>query len=174
MAVFLISGVPGAGKTTVSSLLAQRFPKAAHIEGDLLHRLTVTGLVAPLQQPRDEALRQMRLRLRNCCALANNFYNAGFIPILDDAYVERWKLDYCKRLIHSRPLLLVTLAPPLEVAIQRDRDRQGKQIGDLFAHLDGIMRQQVEGFGLWIDSSELTAEATVDRIMERAWLEARV
>ncbi|MBA2463263.1 MAG: AAA family ATPase [Actinobacteria bacterium] len=41
--VVLISGVPGAGKTTVARLLAQRLPLAAHIEADEIQNLIVSG-----------------------------------------------------------------------------------------------------------------------------------
>jgi adenylate kinase family enzyme len=64
-AVYLVTGVPGAGKSTVSRLLCRRYPRAAHIEGDdLQHGLTVSGLVAPDQAPAAEAERQLALRMR--------------------------------------------------------------------------------------------------------------
>ena len=37
--VFLISGIPGAGKTTVARLLASQFPLGAHIEADEIQNL---------------------------------------------------------------------------------------------------------------------------------------
>jgi chloramphenicol 3-O-phosphotransferase len=174
-AVFLISGVPGAGKTTVSRLLCRRFPRAAHIEGDYLqHGLTVSGLVAPDRPPAAEAERQMALRVRNACALADHFFEAGFVPVVDDVIATRRKLDDCLRRLRARPVRFVVLAPPLRVALQRDRERGTKQVGHLFGHLDGVLRRELAGVGLWLDTSDLTPEATVDRILDRAPVEAGV
>ena len=73
LAAYLITGIPGAGKTTVSRLLAQRFPLAAHIEADRLQELIVSGSLWPDQEPREEAMRQLRLRARNAALLAESF-----------------------------------------------------------------------------------------------------
>lgn len=81
IATFLISGIPGAGKTTVARLISERFDRAAHIEGDLVgHHFIVTGLVAPNEEPKEEAERQLHLRRRNICLLADSFAADGFMP----------------------------------------------------------------------------------------------
>ena len=47
-AAYLISGVPGAGKSTVARLLALHFDRSAHIDIDMIyHHFTVAGLVQP-------------------------------------------------------------------------------------------------------------------------------
>jgi chloramphenicol 3-O-phosphotransferase len=116
----------------------------------------------------------MALRVRNECALADNFRGAGFVPVVDDVIATRAKLDACLHALRARPVLFVVLAPPLAVALQRDRDRGIKQVGHLFGHLDAVQRRELAGVGLWLDTTTLTPAATVDRILERAWTEARL
>ena len=41
--IWIICGNSCAGKTTTARLLAQRLPRAAHIEGDEMQRLIVSG-----------------------------------------------------------------------------------------------------------------------------------
>lgn len=65
-----------------------------------------------------------------------------------------------------RPLLLVELVPSLDVVQARDRDRD-KQVFSLWRHLDAQLRASMPRVGLWIDTSDLTAEQTVDAIMDR-------
>jgi hypothetical protein len=97
-------------------MLAARFERAAYIEGDLVgHHFIVSGLVAPQDPPQDEADAQVEFRRANICLLADSFADAGFVPVIDDVVVAASVLDGYRRRPKTRPLLLVELAPTLDV-----------------------------------------------------------
>ena len=118
-------------------------------------------------------LRQLRLRGRNTCMLADSFFEAGFTPVIDDVVIGS-RLDEFTSDLRSQPLLFVLLTPRLDVVRKRDAERQEKHVFDTWKHLDQVMRDETEQTGLWLDSSDLTAEQTVDEILARAWDEGRV
>jgi hypothetical protein len=60
------------------------------------------------------------------------------------------------------------LAPERSVALERDRNRPEKIVGNRFGHLDRDLRWRLAGVGHWIETGKLTAEATVDEILEGA------
>lgn len=173
---WLISGIPGAGKTTVARLLAERFERSVVIEGDLLQGWIASGNVWPGQEPAQESARQIHLNMRNQCLLAQSYAAAGFTPIIDYVIVTQADLAEYRRGLEGLALHLAVLHPGRSVVIareatreksQRHKQKHGLTIGEHFAHLEQPLVEQLTGLGLWIDNAALTPTATVDTILSQ-------
>jgi broad-specificity NMP kinase len=81
--VWLITGMPGAGKTSISAALASRFDHGVHIPGDAVDDMIVSRRVEPDGEPTDQAELQIVLTQRNVCLLARSYGDAGFVPVID-------------------------------------------------------------------------------------------
>ncbi len=167
-AIIVVSGIQGAGKSTVARLLAERFSLGVHIEADALQRMIVSGgeWVSEAGEPTGEAARQLRLRLHNACLLARSFFDAGFTAVVDDIIIGE-RFDDLRADLTGLPFRLVVLAPDVATVIARDEARENT-VGEEWArYLDGEQRKTMAGNGLWVDSSDQTAAETVDEVMSR-------
>lgn len=162
---WFVTGIPGAGKSTISRLLAGRFPRGAHIEGDRLGDMVVGGVVHPGQQPREESDRQSLLVIRHLCLLARSFARAGFVPVLDYVCMTRGGVARYRRALSRLNLHLVVLNPGKDTALARDLARPEKTVAAHWTHLEDVMRRELPGLGLWVDSRDQTPEQTIAYIL---------
>jgi chloramphenicol 3-O-phosphotransferase len=164
--IIVVSGLPGAGKSTTAALLARRMPRAAHIEADRLQQLLTSGGVLPdASGISAEAARQLRLRLRNACLLARSFLDSGFTAIVDDI-VAAHRYDDLVSELRGVPFGFVMLLPDFEHVKARWR-AMGSPFVDAWDWIDDDIRSRTPRVGLWLDTTHLTPEETTDIIVER-------
>jgi cytidylate kinase len=170
---FVVTGVMAAGKSTVAELLAQRFSRGVHVRGDVFRKMIVRGRDPITPELGDEALRQLDLRQRLAADVANDYWRDDFTVVVQDIYAGSALNNVVGRLEIS-PLYVVVLHPRPDVVAAREaqREKSGYGAWDVAAFCESF-EAQTPRIGLWLDTSELTPDETVDEIMRRR-LDARV
>ena len=170
----IVSGMPGAGKSTITRLAARLLPRAAQVKGDDVNQMIVSGGLWFMGTPRDEALRQYELCKRNMCALANNFVDFGFTVLMDTVVQDRAMLDLLLALMSPRPVRLVILAPRVEVCKHRNATRHPDEQFEFDGYdlLEADIKRDLADIAWWFDTSALTPEETAARVVSEAVVRA--
>jgi predicted kinase len=141
--VLILTGPPGAGKTTVAEILVARSDSAVHLEADLFFRFIRSGFVEPW---RPESHEQNGLVMRIVSEAAAAYAAAGYFTIVDGIVIPRWFLDPLRDVLAAADCAVAyaVLRPPLPLCAARVDAREGGPLAD-----PGVIQQ------LWIEFSEL-------------------
>jgi len=172
--IILVTGIMASGKSTVAQLLAEHFDKSVHLRGDVFRKMIVNDRKEVHPDADKDELNQLRLRYRLAAQAAETYVKDGFTVIVQDVVVGPMLNDFISY-ISYRPFYVVVLCPDPDVVAQREAERAKTGYGIWSVdELDNVLRQETPRTGMWLDSSKLTAEETVDEILMRVEKEALI
>jgi gluconate kinase len=169
VALFVISGVSAAGKSTVARLLAGRFERSVCVAGDTMHQSVVSGRRDMRPGAGQAELRQLVLRYEAALAAASAYLREGFDAVVEDVIIGPVLRDFLE-LIPVPEFHLVFLDPDAAAIQRREQDRNGTTYSPdrwSISGLQALLRTETDRIGLWLDTTSLTAEQTVETILTR-------
>ena len=138
--ILILTGPPGAGKTTTASSLAEiSGGPAVHLHSDDFWHFIRKGYVPPYLP----ASRRQNEVVMNVIAAAAETYARGQYFVILDGIVGPWFLSAFKQV--QAPLHYIVLRPASEVSVFRAQNRGGNQLVD--AEVIGDLHRQFTGLG---------------------------
>lgn len=164
-AVIVLTGPPGAGKTTVARLIADTLTPSVHLPGDDFWHFIRQGRIGPY---RPEANRQNAIVI-NALARCAFEYAAGDYRVICDGIVGPWFVDIFRTAAADIgiPLHYVVLRPDAPTALHRATTRSVNAIAN--PDLVSSLCEQFADLGMLephtVDSTGHTAASTAATIL---------
>ena len=126
--VLILTGPPGAGKTSVALAICERFDRMVHVPVDDLRHWVRAGYRHPWAGDA-QAAEQLRMAIDGASALARNAVDYRYSVIVDDVVVGADAEAYRAALAGlDADVQMVTLLPSLEDCLERDAARGAASI----------------------------------------------
>jgi len=167
----ILTGPPGAGKTTVGRLVAEAFELSAVIESDFFWAAIVNGMILPWEP---ESAEQNRTMIRASLAAATHLVASGYVTVVE-GIVGPWFLDLLRDELQDVDAVVsyVVLRPSLEDCLFRSKDRRRDPrhanalidegpIRHLFAQFESLGRHERNV----VDTSKISIHDTVRVIVD--------
>jgi cytidylate kinase len=113
--LLLVTGPPGAGKSTVARAIAEGSPHSVFVEGDTFFRFLATGSIAPWLPAAQE---QNQIVTRAAASAAGQYASGGYLTVYD-GIVGPWFLPTFASATGMDELDYVVLMPPVETCVER-------------------------------------------------------
>ena len=141
--VLILSGPPGAGKTTVARLLAEDVERSVQLESDRFFHFISSGYLMPW---RPEAHEHNRLVMRLAANAAAGYAEAGYFTIVEGIISPAWFFEPVRDRLRStgRRVAYAILRAPLSVCVERAGEREPG---------GGLIEEVIEA--IWPDFEEL-------------------
>jgi cytidylate kinase len=124
--LLVVTGPPGAGKSTVASLLAERAERSVLVEGDAFFGFLARGAVAPWLA---ESAEQNTTVTRAAAAATGRFATDGYTTVYD-GILGPWFLPTFAAATGLASLEYVLLLPPVEQCVRRVDTRRDHGFDD--------------------------------------------
>ncbi|HEV3264549.1 MAG TPA: AAA family ATPase [Acidimicrobiales bacterium] len=124
--LLLITGPPGAGKSTVSKAIAEASPRSVFVAGDSFFGFLATGSIAPWLP---EAHEQNQVVTRAAASAAGQYASGGYFTVYD-GIVGPWFLRTFASASGLEELHYVILLPPVDVCVERVATRPNHAFAD--------------------------------------------
>ena len=165
--IVVISGPPGAGKSTTADALCERYDRTVHLVTDDAYAWIRMGFIQPWKPG---SARQNMMVSRACARAATAYAQEQYGVFIDGvigpnhlpAYIEELKTA-------AVPIHYAVLLPPLPEIIRRSNERDKVIAGandDMFTRVHRMFADVHNPKPWTLDNTALTANQTADAIMD--------
>lgn len=170
--VLILTGPPGAGKSTTARILAARRDPGVHLEADRFFRFIASGYIEPWKP---ESHEQNRIVMEIVAGAAARYAGAGYGTIVEGIVIPGFFFEPLRDALRAagEDVSLAVLRPPLDLCVERVQRRENQpsvdadaieQLWSSFSDLGELEDNVLEVEGLSSDEVAELLEGQLHRL----------